>query len=220
MSRTLVAQSQNLALWSEDFGNAAWNVSNAITVTTDQTTAPDGTVSADLIAASGGVNRHYVAQAWSIQSPYAFTPRLVTMSCFVKKSVGNWVALTDERHTDFIYGWFDVQNGVTGTDTGVVTSATVVSKNIVALPASMGGGGWFRISMTYLMTSPSGGAGPNAQCLAVGPASANGVQSYDSAGGNACFVWGAQLTAGTNNPGTYTKTTNAAVNTGTLRSIS
>src|SRR5574341_897841 len=55
-------QETNACLWSEDLSQVAWGKSLA-TVTVDQTTAPDGSITADLVTATAGTGIHRVTQA-------------------------------------------------------------------------------------------------------------------------------------------------------------
>ena len=214
-SRSAVVQQQNLCTRSEEFDNAAWNANSAITVTANATTDPIGGSSADQLTPNGGVNRHYAAQTFAIAASYAFSPRQMCMSCFIKPRGGaQWAYLLDERHTDFVYAWFDVLNGVVG---------SVTANNPTAIMGTSGiesrGSGWFRCWMNYMMISPSGGAGMNAQCVGVGPTTGDAVQIYDSAAGVEVYVWGAQVVCGPRSPGPYVQTVAAIVDTGAVRTL-
>ena len=79
----------NLILQSTDFGNAAWPKTSAVVavpiVTTDQTFAPDGTMSGDQIvypASGGGGSMAQVSQG------YTGTASAYTLSVWLKGSVG------------------------------------------------------------------------------------------------------------------------------------
>ncbi len=225
-TRVAIPVQQNLLLRSEEMGNAAWNASVAITVTSDNGVAPDGTLTADLLTASGGVNRHYIAQAFTVPVAYQFSPRRVTVSCFAKQSgTTTWFAMGNERHTDFVYAWFDLTNGVVGSvsadsPTAINISSSIEIANPIVYPSAPAG--WYRCMMTYLMVSPGGGAGMAAESLLLGPTSADAVQSYDSAGAGtpyATLAWGASMTIGANQPGPYAKTVAAQIDTGSLRSL-
>ena len=76
----------NLLTYSEEFDNAAWTKSSA-TVTADDTTAPDGTTTADLIAtsSSGGL----IYQDTTITDANNFT-----FSIYLKEGTGAVTRLT------------------------------------------------------------------------------------------------------------------------------
>lgn len=69
----------NLLLWSEDFTHVGWNARNGHVATADQTTAPNGTNTADLItvtAGSPGINQGLFAEGGTVNGPYCFSLHL------------------------------------------------------------------------------------------------------------------------------------------------
>jgi hypothetical protein len=223
-SRFSIETTQNLITRSEEFTNAAWNANSAVTVTANQIAAPDTTVSADLIAPDGTNNRHYSAQAITVPSPYQFNPRRMSYSCFLKGNGAQWAMIGDDRHTAFIFAWFDLTNGVVGTVTADNDSGIAVTNRIEALPNvyyPSAPSGWYRCTMTYTMVSPSGGAGSNASAICIGPTTANGTQSFDGTANptKQIYAWGAQMVASANWTGRYVQTVGSAQNSGSIRSL-
>ena len=162
-------QRTNLLTYSDDFGNAVWAKVN-ITVTTNVTTAPDGTSTADLVTYTGlGFGPRQLAST---------SPSAKTYSYYVKSSGGSryFQILTDGSVQSFAN--FDIQTQTTGTVGTSVSSASVVSV----------GDGWYRLIMTATdasATSPYVGL-------------VSGLTAGWSTGATtgAFFVWGAQLEAG------------------------
>lgn len=215
-SRVAVPQVQNLLTRSEELNHANWNVTSDLTVTADQAAAPDGTMTADLLTPTGGAGvRHYAGQGLTVPAAYQFVPRMIVASCHFR-AIGaqRWVIIGNDRHTDFVYAWFDLIAGVVGSVTADNPTAISLVNRI-----ENRGGGWFRCSLFYIMISPSGGAGTNAESIIVGPTTADGAQIFDPASGATCHAWGAQLVIGAKTQGPYVQTVAATVNTGSIRSL-
>src|SRR5688572_6559758 len=85
----------NLVTYSEDFSNAAWTKTN-LTVTADNTTAPDGLVTMDKLLESSASGEHSVSQAVTV------TAAANELSFFIKGGLTRtWVraAFTDSAAT-------------------------------------------------------------------------------------------------------------------------
>lgn len=122
--------STNLIRWSERMNDVFWVKSN-VTVLPNVILAPDGTKSADLVyPASSGGNRQ-ISQSFSgaATQPY-------TASFYVKSAGWRWFRYLDPCiATNGV--WFDVINGVVGTQLGTSTGKI---KNV--------GNGWYRCEVT------------------------------------------------------------------------
>ena len=171
LPRGLLIEEQrvNLLTYSDDFGNAVWAKVN-ITVTTNVTTAPDGTSTADLVT--------YTGLGFGPRQSASTSPSAKTYSYYVKSSGGSryFQILTDGSVQSFAN--FDIQTQTTGTVGTSVSSASVVSV----------GDGWYRLIMTATdasATSPYVGL-------------VSGLTAGWSTGvtTGAFFIWGAQLEAG------------------------
>jgi hypothetical protein len=135
-SLLLEKQSTNLALYSEQFDNAVWNLAGTITVTANATTSPDGTQNADLF--SHGSSSNYTYQNLGVLSG------TITTSIFVKKGT----------QSDIAFGF--VAGGYTGGmsvifnfDTQTFSTPTNYS-NFTSISATYQsyGNGWYRLNLT------------------------------------------------------------------------
>jgi hypothetical protein len=157
-----------LALFSEQFNNASWTKNSALTVTNNIGTAPDGTVSADLIFPNTNSTNAAIFNAVTIVNSTTYTS-----SIFVKASGKNWVFIRGIN--DGAGVWFDIANGVLGTSqtttTGAITSF---------------GNGWYRCSVTQTSTSTTGR-------LVVLVVNNNNTTSVTVNGTDGLLIWGAQI---------------------------
>jgi hypothetical protein len=119
-------ETQNLLLQSNSF-DTTWVSLN--TTETGGQAGYDGTNNAWLITKSASSARVY--QTISVSG-------VQTYSVYAKAGTLNWVAVVN----NFVYTYFDVANGVIGTDVGTIDS------NIESV-----GGGWYRCSITYTGTA-------------------------------------------------------------------
>jgi hypothetical protein len=161
----------NLLLRSQEFNDAAYTNSN-VTVTANATAAPDGTTTADMLAAASTVSVN-------LQQSSAVAATSATYSIFVKKGSGATQANA-----------FRIRNTTTATtlvevtinyDTGVLTYVTgstgATSVNF--------GNGWWRVSLSATTGITSGDTIRCDQCF-VGASTIS----------HSAYVWGAQLEAG------------------------
>ena len=115
----------NLALWSEDFSNAVWTKSNT-TVTSNVTTAPNGTMTASKLERTA--TNSYIRQSQTFTGDNS-------VYFFVKKDTLTWCQV----YLGGNIAYFDLGNGVKGSASGT----TYVSHSIVSI-----GDGWYRCSIT------------------------------------------------------------------------
>ena len=175
----------NLLLRSEEFDNAAWNKTN-ITVTANNTTAPDGTATADKVAATASAATN-INQAATINSTVA------TYIIHAKKGSG-----ATDCNTFGLFNNTTAQNLLFGTlnyDTGV-WSYTVGSTGVTVSPL---GNGWYRIIMIVTANITSGNS-----VIAY-----SGFTGSSETAGEYAYIWGACLTAGIN--ASYIKTVASTV---------
>jgi hypothetical protein len=166
-------QRVNLFTYSQDFSNAFWQPTN-ITVTNSATTAPDGTNTAQSIAATATVSTLLVSAATTVSATSA------TYSIYAKQGSGANLANTfllrnNTTATNLLGGTI---NYSTGAFTYSVGSTGVTVQNV--------GNSWWRIVMT--VTS--------------GVTAGDGLRGYigftggTETAGTFLYAWGAQLEAG------------------------
>lgn len=176
-------QRQNLCVHSENVTAANWGKSN-ISVTADQTTAPTGVVSADLVAESAVSGFHSVTlPSGSVTSGTAYT-----VSVFLKKGSGStapsWVILALGSQFPSSAVAFNVSTGSFGAFSGA--SFTYAVKQYTD--------GWWRVSLTATAT----GTGSSQPLSVIFSNNANtaSAPSYLGVVTSDIFVWGAQFEAG------------------------
>jgi len=169
-------QRTNLVTYSEDFSNAAWDHPDA-TVTANDTTAPDGTTTAEKYT-STGIDR--INQLVSLASG-----TVVTYSIFVKYVDVQWIRVavwSGSGGGNQIRAWFDVQNGVKGTEN------TAFNANTISASIQSAGNGWYRLSVTGNFTDGTTTYYPS---ITTADADASTIREVGS-----FYLWGAQLEEG------------------------
>ena len=184
----------NLQTWSEDFRNTAdagatrpWTY-NTSAVTADNTIAPNGTSTADLIAGAAGTANKFLSNNISTT-----TTGFYTFSLYLKQSTEQFVVVRlSDGSANGIRGRFDLTAGTVvvsneGTATGQAASATAV------------GNGWYRCVVTCSVSSLPGSV-MQPQLWLNNFASTSLTTNY--------FAWGAQLEQ-SSTVGEYIPTTSA-----------
>ena len=179
----------NLLLRSQEFDDAAWTkFTNAATLTTNATTAPDGTLTAEKITASTSSNNQLIRQG-----PTIVASTVYQFSVFAKAAEYNRLLLTvwDNVANQFASTLFNLTAGTfvlgisgNGGNQGVGNFAATMT------PLS---NGWYRCAISFSSTSTTGNvyAGVyNADTFL------NGLPTqYAGDGTSGIFLWGAQLEA-------------------------
>ncbi len=184
-------QRTNLLLRSEELDNAAWTATGA-TVTANSTAAPDGTTTADRVAATAtGGN---LAQAVTITAG-----RGIALSVFFRANATAWAWMQITDGTNAVECWFNLADGVVGANTAGAATNVFSQKTIENM-----GGGWFRCALETTTVTSTGFT------ARFGPAAAD---SAAPASGNSLFAWGTQLEADAplTNPTSYISTTSGTV---------
>jgi hypothetical protein len=176
-------QRTNSVTYSSSLDNVAWNKLNT-TISANAATAPDGTLTADLIYPTTTGTDRLIEQA-----PAATSGQTWTSSFFVKSAGFNWVLV---YAPNLGACWFNASTGAFGTVAAGVTATVLGQFN-----------GFWRVSFTGTIASS------NAYFYA-GPANANGSSTATTSGTNGLLIWGAQLEAGSY-PTSYIPTTSASV---------
>ena len=179
-------QRTNLALYSEQFDNAAWT-KTATTISANTTTSPDGTTNADKLVEETTTNVHRIIEfaGGSGVNTYSY-------SIFAKNFSGNrylqlWVG---NAINGAIYSRFDLQNGTVTQDTTL--SGTGYSVGVSSIQNF--GNGWYRCTIVGTKTNTTG---TNTISVRLSQIS-TGVESdiYLGDGTSGVYLWGAQLEAG------------------------
>lgn len=195
-TRIHVSQRQNLFTYSEDLSNAYWSGGANLTSTYNVTTAPDGTVTADMLDDGLTVG----VQHYRNPPAYFITPGYRTASVYLKANTGRYFKLIQSGTSSLAI--FDLVGGtITSTLTCTATMESV-------------GNGWYRCSITVLATA-------RVASVFYMMAAATGTDAYAATftGTNRTYYWwGAQLVRA-NWPGPYTSTTTTVVDTGNMHNI-
>ena len=176
-------QRSNLCIHSENVPAANWGKSN-ISVTADQTTAPTGVVSADLVAETAVSGFHSVTlPSGSVSSGTAYS-----VSVFLKKGSGstapNWVILALGSQFPSSSVAFNVSTGAFGSFSG--TSFTYTVKQYP--------NGWWRVEL--VATATGTGSSQPLSIIFSNNANTASAPSYLGQTTSDVFVWGAQFEAG------------------------
>jgi hypothetical protein len=153
---------RNLLTFTEQFDNAAWT-KNAATVAANAAVAPDGTTTADKLIPDLTNNQHRVRISVS-------TSANNVLSVYAKADGYNWIIIQGSG-----FAWFDVANGVVGTQTGAVGSIELV------------GNGWYRCSVALTSATAN---------LDIWAVNGNNVTSFAGNGTSGVLLWGAQAENG------------------------
>jgi len=181
---------------SEEFDNAYWTKTN-VTVTANQTTAPDGTTTADAIfeTTTNAGHSFYAGN-------YSATNTTLSASVYIKANgrtlvrfqIGNFL-------NSGVEGRFNLSTGTTeGTGGTYGSDYTNTSASITDV-----GSGWYRITISATKGSANSN---NYFYIEFRNDSNQGTYVGDVTKG--CFFWGAQLEVGAF-PTSYIKTTSASV---------
>jgi hypothetical protein len=170
--------SLNLLTFTQEFDNAAWGKQGA-SVTSNVTSAPDGTITADALVEDTSAGTHDLSASVTIT-----TGQIHTVTFFLKASgrslvrvMQTWNGTADRVHADF-----DLASGTVGAAVVTGTAAAVGAPVITSF-----GNGWYRCQVSG--SCPTGTA-----VLAYARLmSASGVVSYTGSGTSGILIWGAQL---------------------------
>jgi hypothetical protein len=176
----VLGSGQNFQRWSEDFTDASWSKTN-INVTTNATTAPNGTLTAEKIIATNTAAQHYIDQG-------AITPNgaVYTFSIYAKASEYTTMALRENSLG---------QNVLFNLATGTFTPNASLNPAIVDV-----GNGWYRCSITRQSTQTQVN-------VRIHP---NQEASFTGDNVSGIFIWGAQAEIASA-VGTYIPTTTTVV---------
>jgi len=167
----------NLLQRSEEFDNGIWTKTGC-TISTNVTSAPNGTTTADKLVSTNLATGSSVYQQGTIIANASYT-----FSIYVKASGANWIQLiaTGTTISSPARLWVDLSNGALGTNNGGFSIASVTNV----------GDGWYRVIGAF--TTASTATFSNLFCaLATG----DNINAFSGDGTSGVFIWGAQLVEG------------------------
>jgi hypothetical protein len=173
----------NFVQYSEEFSNAAWNKAN-VTVSANTTTAPNGTLTADLAARNSTILGCNVFQDYTSANSDTYTATIYAKLGTVSTNFGLRVQGAYPNRGDAL---FNLSTGVLiGTSSGganTLTSATITSV----------GDGWYKLTVTTKFANAL-----NTVRHIYGATSSTSVNAWEGADGalSNVYVWGAQLNIG------------------------
>jgi hypothetical protein len=194
---TTAKAEQNLVQYSQEFDNAVWSPSNT-TIVANNTTAPDGTSTADKVVIAANTSFHD-AFANGFQRTANQT---YTHSIYVKAGTGiPAVYLYTNRDAVGLIAKFDVSAGTYIGNAGANGYGAFDSYSITSV-----GSGWYRITATFTAASNSS----STFTLGISTTTADTVVPITGNGTDFCYIWGAQLEQ-RSSATAYTATTTQAI---------
>jgi hypothetical protein len=172
----------NSLTYSQEFNNVIW-LQNNVLVTQNTATAPDGTLTADLVSEVAVPTSHLWTQSISYTSGVSYT-----FSVYMKKGSGatapDWMQLTfgSAAFGASQYANFNLATGAVGT----VLGGTATIQNA--------GSGWYRLSFTATATATA--TTPAALAFINNTNASARLPTYTGATTSDVLVWGAQVEAG------------------------
>ena len=161
----------NLFLQSQDFLTTWWLVGIGA-VTTNQTTAPNGIMTADLFTLSASSGSQWVTQSLTT------TASIYAQSIYVKPNGQNYIQCNAAGGISLGYVNFDLSNGTVGTQ-------SLWTGTIESLP-----NGWYRIKV---ITNTISATTANVSFSAVPSSTATRGQNVTGTGTSGFYLWWAQF---------------------------
>jgi hypothetical protein len=186
----------NMLFRSQEFDNAFWT-DVSISETANDTTAPDGTSTADKLVPAAASAVHYIANGNPNETAIPVGGAVYTASVYAKAAGYNFVLVNfNSDSTDFgvVY---DLSDGsFEGNRSGTTPAATTIED---------AGNGWWRIGVSGVGTT----LGSIAILVGSSASEAINTSSWTANGTDGIHVWGAQINRGYI-PTPYLVTTDAA----------
>jgi hypothetical protein len=167
---TTAKAEENLLTYSQEFDNAAW-VKTGASITANDTTAPDGTTTAELLYPVSSTC--YIAQAKNTNG------NPIVISVYAKAQNKSVVYLFHYNAAGYGAYYLDTSDGSTSSISGSVTTGTMTATDV--------GNGWYRFSVYF-----SSSFGSNAN-FGIGVSNAKGSITVTPNSTDGIHLWGAQL---------------------------
>jgi len=185
---------KNLLLGTNSLGNTSiWSSIGTITLTTNATTAPDGTLTAGKLVLGSGLAVN--GAAWGQNPNIIATPQTYTLSVYAKSAEWNEIRINGRSNANTLNSFNTYVSLVDGTISGTIAIGTFVAGNVTTKSV---GNGWWYITATF--TSDNITNQLRTQFYSYNLASLNGD------GSSGIYIWGPQLEI--NNVGTIYEPTN------------
>lgn len=164
---------QNFVQYPKEFDNAKWIKSNS-TITTDATTSPDGTTTADKLVENTANAIHQAAQNIEVTAGTEYT-----YSIYVKDAGRSRcrIAVSDSFFIGAPAAQFDLSTGTKTLEVDCLSSITPI------------GNGWFKIQLKA--TADTSGS----PSFVVNPVQTGTTSTYTGDGTSGIYIWNAELTS-------------------------
>lgn len=164
----------NVLVRSQEFADAAWG-SSRLVITSDVTTAPDGTATADLLTEDNNTGIHFLFIAGALTLSVA----AYTFTVYAKPNGRTWLAINPGSAGGTQLTWFNLAGaGAVGTNAAGNTSSIEALAN-----------GWYRCCVTRTMSASN-----NFPDIRL--ADADNSASYAGNNTSGIYLWGRQLELG------------------------
>ena len=178
----------NLLLRSEEFDDASWGKTGLLAFgsgsTADAITAPNGTVTADLLTEDTGNSTHSLLQGATISAGST-----LSVSLYVKPALGTRhirIQLSSDAGANGFRAYFDLSQFSVAQQTSAFGTGSAVSDGANIVSA---GDGWYRISCAGAVD----GAATSAALNLFIQSTTTGSAIYTGDGTSGLYLWGAQL---------------------------
>jgi len=169
----------NLLEYSEDFSNGVWSIQGS-SISSDSTTAPNGTTTADTLIESNTTDEHNRFQELNIGTGE------FTYSIYLKYFNTDYCALyVFNPSLGGVRYWVNVNTLTAGTSANIGSGIGTTSLSLASV-----GSGWVRASITF--TNPSGVC----RFYVANAQSNGGATTYAGNGTSGVYIWGAQVNIG------------------------